>query len=145
MTWEQRGAIRVWVGMHVDDERHGTVAGHQEHRKWGETPCLSCLDAWNADQVRRRDRAAAPCECCGRPTSRTLCRSCATTVGNQARDYERREFCARGHRLTPENRTARGDACQTCHRDRARKYRGEQKQRRLELAIAAHWTERGAE
>jgi hypothetical protein len=140
VTWATRRGVKVWTGLSEDDERHGTLAGHQAHLAANEPPCLPCRDARNQWQAENRDRRKTPCTLCGTPTGRDLCRSCATIAGNQGRDYDRHEFCTAGHRLTPDNRTARGDGCLTCHRERSRRYRAEAKRRRVEAAIALRWT-----
>lgn len=42
----------------TDDERHGTYAGYQQHRKAAEPACLPCLAANRAYTRARRENSA---------------------------------------------------------------------------------------
>lgn len=134
MTWQTRAGVKVWTGGPMpDDDRHGTVAGYRAHRAAGERACLDCADAWATYCREKRRESYTPCEVCGTPSGKPLCYSCAP------RTALCREWCKRGHRRDADNLTANG-SCKTCMRENIRRQRDEERQARLERAIAERWT-----
>lgn len=86
MTWQRRGMTKVWVGMADDDERHGTEAGYQTHRRHGERACLPCADAHAEASRAKKLKLQHPCLSCGKPARGTRCRACSAPIHAKAQN-----------------------------------------------------------
>lgn len=117
MRWEQRGLIKVWVGLALDDPRHGTEAGYQAHWKLGERACLPCQNANAEGSAVKRAKRCRACVECGVPTSGERCLPHANRLKNLNRTYGRRSRCKRNHLRNETTVTANGN-CRLCNRAR---------------------------
>lgn len=81
----------------------------------------------------RDEEEAGVCASCGSESGGRLCQPCASSEAN------RREWCRRGHRRTPDNVYA-NRSCRRCALDQRREWREAARLRRLEKAVADHWT-----
>lgn len=95
--------LRIHRPFTDDDDRHGTRAGHDAHKRNGTTSCPPCRKAVADDTTARRDRlrAIGLCPRCGkRPPApgRTICDECKTTQ----RTVSRRHVLWKNFGLTPD-------------------------------------------